>query len=261
MTDVLLILLFLTAFAVAWIEWIPKRYTVFLRLFYVVVVVAIGIRWLPEWYGGVVLLIAMAELTWIYFSPKRRREWPNLFSGPARVLRDGALAVKSAVKSAASSVASRRRDRKQVEQAAAPQEKTNFLTAARLRNAAGAVCAVVLSPIAAIPSALVLPVLLVAWELLMGNAPQLGDDWQEVAKHSLALSFMAIIATADLFSRHVLISAPLLLAGGYAISAYSIGSGVFWRRYSRGLLLFGTIYPIVFVAADVFDWFDGPFFN
>jgi hypothetical protein len=97
--------------------------------------------------------------------------------------------------------------------------------------------------------------------MLMGNAPQLDDDLQEVAKHALGLSFMAIVATADLFSRHLLISGPLLLAGGYAISAYSIGSGVFWRRYSRGLLLFGTIYPIVYVAADVFDWFDGPFFN
>jgi hypothetical protein len=225
------------------------------------VVLSIGIGWLPEWYGWVVLLIVIADLTWIYFSPKRRREWPNLFSAPAKVLRDGALAVKSAVKSAASSVASRRRDRKLVERDDAPREKTNFVTAARLRNAAGAVCAVVLSPIAAIPSALVLPVLLVAWELLMGNAPQLDDDLQEVAKNALALSFMSIIATADLFSRHLWMSGPLLLAGGYAISAYSIGSGVFWRRYSRGLLLFGTIYPIVYVAADVFDWFDGPFFN
>jgi hypothetical protein len=228
MIDILLLLLFLTEFAVAWIEWIPKRYTVFLRLFYSLVVVSIGIRWLPEWYGWVVLLLGIAQLAWIYFSPKRRKEWPNMFSGPARVLRDGALAVKSA---------------------------------ARLRNAAGAVCAVVLSPIAAIPSALVLPVLLVAWELLIGNAPQLDNDLQEVAKNALGLSFMAIVATADLFARHLLISGPLLLAGGYAFTAYSIGSGVFWRRYSRGLLLFGTIYPIVYVAADVFDWFDGPFFN
>ena len=257
MNGTFLWLLFLTAFTVAWIEWIPKRYSVFLRLFYSLVVVSIGIGWLPEWYGWVVLLLGIAELVWIYFSPKRRKEWPNLFSGPARVLRDGGLAVKSA----ASSVASRRRDRKSVERADAPREKTSFLTVARSRNAAGAVCAVVLSPIAAIPSALVLPVLLVAWEMLMGNSPQLGDDLQEVAKHSLGLSFMAIVATADLFARHLLISGPLLLAGGYAISAYSIGSGVFWRRYSRGLLLFGTIYPIVFVAADVFGWFDGPFFN
>jgi hypothetical protein len=257
MNNTFLLVLILTAFTVAWIEWIPKRYTVFLRLFYLMVVLSIGIGWLPEWYGWVVLLLVIADLTWIYFSPKRRREWPNLFSAPARVLRDGALAVKSAV----SSVASRWRDRKLVERDDAPRDKTNFLTAARLRNAAGAVCAVVLSPIGAIPSALVLPVLLVAWELLMGNAPQLDDDLQEVAKNALALSFMSIIATADLFSRHLWMSGPLLLAGGYAISAYSIGSGVFWRRYSRGLLLFGTIYPIVYVAADVFDWFDGPFFN
>jgi hypothetical protein len=119
MIDTLLLLLFLTAFAVAWIEWIPKRYTVFLRLFYLLIVVSIGIRWLPEWYGWVVLLMAIADLTWIYFSPKRREEWPNLFSAPARVLRDGGLAVKSA----ASSVASRRRDRKSSVRTDSPQRK------------------------------------------------------------------------------------------------------------------------------------------
>jgi hypothetical protein len=255
--DIFLLLLFVAAFSVAWIEWIPERYEVFFKLFLSLVVVSIGIGWLPEWYGWVVLLLGIAELVWIYFSPKRRKEWPNLISEPARVLRDGALAVKSA----ASSVASRKRDRKPVERADASREKTSFLTVARSRNAAGAVCAVVLSPIAAIPSALVLPVLLVAWDMLIGNAPQLDGDLQEVAKHALGLSFVAIVATADLFARHLLISGPLLLAGGYAITAYSIGSGIFWRRYSRGLLLFGTIYPIVYVAADVFDWFDGPFFN
>jgi hypothetical protein len=257
MNDTFLFLLFIAAFSVAWIEWIPKRYGIFIRLWISLSLVISGIESVPDWRGWFFLSAGIAILAWIYFSPKRRKEWPNLFSGPARVLRDGALEVKSA----ASTVASRRRDRKAAERADSLREKTNFLTAARLRNAAGAVCAVVLSPIAAIPSALVLPVLLVAWEMLMGNAPQLDDDLQEVAKNALALSFMSIIATADLFSRHLWMSGPLLLAGGYAISAYSIGSGVFWRRYSRGLLLFGTIYPIVYVAADVFDWFDRPFFN
>ena len=119
----------------------------------------------------------------------------------------------------------------------------------------------VLSPIAAIPSVLVLSVLLVAWDAFFGNAPQLAGDLQEAAKQVLGRSYVTVVATADLFTRHLLISGPLLFAGGYAIAAYSIGSGVFWQRYSRGLLLFGTIYPIVFVAAAVFGWFDGPFFN
>ncbi len=119
----------------------------------------------------------------------------------------------------------------------------------------------VLSPIAALPSVLVMSVVLVAWDMLFGNAPQLAGDLQEAAKHVLGLSYVAVVATADLFARQLLISGPLLLAGGYAITAYSAGSGAFWKRYSRGLLLFGTIYPIVFVAADVFGWFDGPLFN
>ncbi len=203
------------------------------------------------------LLLTAFCVAWIYFSPKRRKEWPNLFSGPARALRDGALAVKSA----ASSAASRKRDRKLAEHAASPREKTSFLTAARLRNAVGAICAVVLSPIAALPSAFVLSVLLVTWDAFFGNSPQIVGDLQEAARRVLGISYVVIVATADLFARYLLISGPLLLAGGYAITAYSAGSGAFWKRYFHGLLLFGTIYPIVYVAADVFDWFDGPFFN
>jgi hypothetical protein len=111
MNDTFLFLLFIAAFSVAWIEWIPKRYGLFLKLFYSLVVVSIGVRWLPEWYGWVVLLPGIADLVWIHFAPKRRKEWPNLFSGRARVLRDGALAVKSA----AGSAAGRMRDRKTVE--------------------------------------------------------------------------------------------------------------------------------------------------
>ena len=257
MNGIILPLLLLTAFSVAWIEWVPERYGIFPKLVISLVVVSIGIGWLPEWYGWVILLIGMAELVWIYFSPKRRKEWPNLFSGPARALRDGALAVRSA----ASSIASRNRDRKLVERGDSPRKKTNFLTATRLRNAVGAVCAVVLSPIAALPSVLVMSVVLVTWDVFFGNAPQLSGDLQEAAKHVLGLSYVAVVATADLFARQLLISGPVLLAGGYAITAYSAGSGAFWKRYSRGLLLFGTIYPIVFVAADIFGWFDGPFFN
>ena len=84
MNNTFLLVLILTAFTVAWIEWVPKRYGVFLSLFYSLVVVSIGIGWLPEWYGWVVLLLGIAELVWIYFSPKRRKEWPNLFSATSR---------------------------------------------------------------------------------------------------------------------------------------------------------------------------------
>ncbi len=103
--------------------------------------------------------------------------------------------------------------------------------------------------------------LLVTWDVIFGNSPQIVGDWQEMARRVLGISYVVIVATADLFARYLLISGPLLLAGGYAITAYSAGSGAFWKRYFHGLLLFGTIYPIVYVAADVFDWFDGPFFN
>jgi len=257
MNDLFLLLVFIAAFSVAWIEWIPERYGIFPKLLSALLVISIGIGWLPEWYGWLVLLLGIAELAWIYFSPKRRKEWPHLFSAPGRGLRDGALAVKSAGRSVAHSM----RARKAGAQAESPREKTSILTADRLRNAAGAVVAVVLSPIAAIPSVLVLSVLLVSWEALFGNAPHIGGDFQEAAKQVLGRSFVIVVASADLIARHWLISAPLLFAGGYAIAAYSIGSGVFWQRVSRGLLLFGTIYPAVFIFAAAFGGFDGPFFN
>ena len=257
MTDFLLSLLVLGAFVVAWIEWIPKRYGVFLTLSITFSVIAAGIRWLPEWHGWVVLLIGIAELVWIYFSPTRRKEWPNLFSAPFGLLRDSAIAVKSAV----SSGASRMRERKATRRADSPREKTNFLTMDRLRKSVGAVFAVVLSPLAAIPSALVLSALGFTWLMLFGNGLEAAVDLQVALKQALGIGFMAIYATLDLFFRHGWLSGPLLLGGGYAIAAYSIGSGIFWQRYSRGLLLFGAIYPVVYVAAEVFDWFDGPFFN
>lgn len=257
MNDLFLVLLLVAAFAVAWIEWIPERYGIFPKLLLSLLVVLIGTGWIPAWYGWVVLLIGIAQLVWFYFSPKRRKEWPNLFSAPARALRYCA----SAVGSAARSVARRIFKHKPVGRTDSPEKKTRFLTAPRLRNAAGAVCAVVLSPFAAIPSVIVLSVLLVTWDAFLSDAPQLAGGLQEAARQVLGRSFVTIVATADLFARHLLISGPLLFAGGYAIAAHSIGSGVFWQKYTRGLLLFGTIFPIVFVTAGALHWFDGPFFN
>jgi len=257
MTDFLLTLLVLGAFVVAWIEWIPKRYGVFLTLSISFSLIAAGIRWLPAWHGWVVLLIGIADLVWIYFSPRRRKEWPNLFSAPFGLLRDSAIAVKSALGSGIR----RMRERKATRQADFPREKTNFLTMDRLRKAVGAFFAVMLSPLAAIPSALVFSALLFTWYALFEDGLQADVDLLVALKQAIGIGFMAIYATLDLFFRHGWLSGPLLLAVGYTIAAYSIGSGVFWHRYSRGLLLFGAIYPVVYIAADVFDWFDHPFFN
>lgn len=257
MNDIFLLFVLVTVFAVASIEWIPRRYGVFLDLIFLLLVISTGIGWLPEWYGWVVLLIGIAQLAWIYFSPQRRKEWPTLFSAPIKALRHCALALTSAGRS----LAGRMPERRPPVQADATEEKDRFLTLVRIRNGAGAVCSVVLSPIAAIPSALVLSVLLVGWDVLLGNAPQAGGDLQAATKQVFGVSFVTIVAAIDLLARYWLISAPLLLAGGYAITAYSIGSGAFWRRYSRGLLLFGTVFPILYVAASVFGWFDGPLFN
>ena len=257
MNNIFLLLLFVAIFAAVWIEVIPERYGVIAKLLMTLVVISIGIGWLPSWPGWVILSIGIAQLAWIYFSPKRRREWPNLFSAPVKVLRDSFSVFKSEVISGGS----QKRDRKPAIPADSPREKTRFLTIDKLRKSAGAVFVVVLSPLAAIPSALVLSALLFTWYVLFGNDPQAAVDLHGELKQALAIGFMAIIATADLFFRHWWFSGPLLLAGGYAITAYSIGSGIFWRRYFRGLLLFGTIYPIVYVVADIFDWFDRPFFN
>lgn len=247
MNNLLLSLLIVAVFAIVWIEWVPQRYAVVSKLLLSFVVISIGIGWLPEWYGWVVLLIGIAEVAWIYFSPKRRKEWPNLFSAPIEVLREVVIAI-------------RKRERKSerpvepTEPAKPEAEKTSFMTAERARNTAAAVATVALSPIAAIPWVIVLSVILVASDMFLGNAPQLANDLPEAARQVLGRSYVALVATADLFFRYLWLSGPLLLAGAYAIVVYS-------KSYIRGLLLFGIIYPLVFVAADIFDWFDGPFFN
>lgn len=213
MNDIFLMLLFFTVFAVTWIEWIPERYGIFAKLFLSLVIVFNGILWLPAWYGWIVVSLGIAQLAWIYFSPKRR------------------------------------------------SAKTNCLTAARMRNTAGAVLAVIFSPIAALPLALVLSALLFVWDAVYGNAPQVDSGMQEAARKIAGVAVVIVFATVDLLSRYFLISGPLLLAGGYAIAARAIGSGAFWKRYSCGLLLLGTIYPVTFVAAEALGWFHGPFFN
>jgi hypothetical protein len=84
---------------------------------------------------------------------------------------------------------------------------------------------------------------------------------QEFAKQVLEVSFFSIFAAFVLFARNLWITGPLMFGGGYAIAAWASGSGVFWRRYWSGLLLFGTIYPAIYVAAEVFHWIDMPYFD
>jgi len=257
MGEIFLWLLLVAVITAAWIEWIPDRYKVFVWLLVALRIVTIGLGWIPEWYGWIILFIGIAPLAWIYFSPKRRKEWPNLFSAPVEVLRE----CFTAIESAARSLSGRMRDRKRVEQTAPPGEKTNFLTLARLRNALVAVSVVILSPLAALPSAIVVSALLVAWAAFFGNAPQPVGDLQEFAKQVFEVSFFSIFAAYVLLASNLLITGPLLFGGGYAIAARAIGSDVFWRRYWGGLLLFGTIYPALYVAANVFHWFDMPYFD
>jgi hypothetical protein len=261
MSETLLWLLLVAAIAVAWIEWIPDRYKIFVWIFVALRIVTIGLRWIPQWYGWVILLIGIAPLAWIYFSPKRRKEWPNLFSAPAEVLQKCFTAIESAARSGAGRMRDKMRDRKRVEQTAPSREKANFLTLARLRNAVVGVSAVILSPLAALPSAIVVSALLVSWEAFFGNAPQPAGDLPEFAKQVFEVSFYCVFVAYVLIASNLLISGPLLLIGGYAIAARAIGSGVFWRRYWRGLLLFGTIYPALYVAGDVFHWFDMPYID
>jgi hypothetical protein len=257
MTDIILWLLLVAVIVAAWIEWIPDRYGVFLWMLVALRVITIGLEHLPEWYGWVFLFIGVAHLTWIYFSPTRRKEWPNLFSAPVDVLRRCFVALVSA----ANSVAGRMRDRKPVEQTVPPGEKTKFLTLEKLRNAVVAVSVVLLSPLGAIPSAIVVSVFLVAWQTIFGDAAHAAGDLQEFAKQFLEVSVLSIWVSLALIMRNLWITGPLMFAGGYAIAAWASGSGVFWRRYRRGLLLFGTIYPAIYVAAEVFKWIDMPYFD
>ena len=77
MGDLILFLLLVTAFFVAFIEFLPKRFDAVPKLAVAVIIIGAGTRWLPNWYGWFVLVLGLADLFWTWHAFARDSDWPG----------------------------------------------------------------------------------------------------------------------------------------------------------------------------------------
>jgi len=268
MGELILWLLIVAALAVAWIEWIPQRYAIFPQILVALSLIPAGLLWLPYWYGWATSIVGAASLVWIYFSPKRRKDWPNLFMLPVVAARRSCVWLKAIV---AWSVI-KFRGWKSVQRAVSRKPHLSDKAAARasdmskamgekIRVWLGTVALFVLSPLAAIPWMLLTVLFLIAGDALFGSLPAFVDGATDIAKYILGRTFVSVIAVINVMARHAFLSVPVFLAVAYVISRWAAHAEPFWRRIFIGLFCCGALYPLVFILADILDAFDGPLYN
>lgn len=257
MGDNILWLLLFAAFLVAFIEFLPKRFDAVPKLAVAVIIVGAGIRWLPNWYGWVVLLVGLADLFWTYHAFARDSEWP----GPIILLTRAGRVTLAGIRGFSRIVIdlfARRKER------AAQKEKIPLSRAemgARIRKWSSALALIIVSPVAAIPAAFVLTLASLVIYAVFGDADGIGGGPVGFIKSWLAGTFMIVVVVLDLIYRRFWLALPALIVVGYGGAAFVLKSGSYWRRFARAALAIGTLYPVVYMLAFAFDWFDEPFFN
>ena len=268
MGELILWLLIVAGLAVAWIEWIPQRYAIFPQFLVALSLIPAGLLWLPYWYGWATSLFGAAILVWIYFSPKRRKDWPNLFMLPVVAARRSFVYLKAIVVWSVIKF----RGWKSVQRTVSEEPHLSDKAAARASDMSkgmgekirvwfGTVALFVLSPLTAIPWTLLMVLVLIAGDALFGSLPAFVDGTADIAKYILGRTFVSVIAAIDVMARHAFLSVPVFLAVAYVISRWAARAEPFWRRFFVGLFYYGALYPLVLILADIFDAFDGPLYN
>lgn len=268
MGELILWLLIVAALAVAWIEWIPQRYAVFPQILVALSLIPAGLQWLPAWYGWATSLLGVAIIIWLYYSPKRRKDWPDLFAFPVAVARRVFGCLKAVIARSATGIRSwnnaRRSGREEIHSSIETVTRASDTprgTGQTVRVGFGAAALLVLSPLAAIPWTLLTVLVLLAGQALFGSLPDSADSIGEIAKLVLGQTLVLVIVAIDVMSRYVFLSLPVLVAVACVVSRWMISSRPLKRRFIAGLLGCGALYPIVIFLADIFDAFDGPFYN
>ena len=118
-----------------------------------------------------------------------------------------------------------------------------------------------LSPITAIPAAILLLVVLTIVNSVPVDAGSLVFSATQVMKSVLSNAFLIQLAVLDLVIRGFLLTGPLLLTVGVGAAKWADRSGCYWRRLIRASVLVGALYPSIFIVASTMGWFDEPFFN
>jgi hypothetical protein len=257
MSDIILLLLVIVAIIVAWIEGIPKRFDVKLKIVAAGVVVAVGISWIPAWYGWVVVIVGLADLYWLYRSLLRDEHLSDSIGS----LINAAHSVFAWLSDFLTTTVERFRSHNELSQTKRQTEGTKAGAARTGRVVFGTIAIFVSSPITAIPYTLTLVLLLTAADAVLGDSYGFDKGWPEALKYILGHTIVTLIVTLDVIARWFVVTVPLLLGVSFVAARAAAASERFWRRLFYAGLLLGALYPVLFILADAMGSLDEPVFN
>ena len=247
----------IVALTAAWIEWLPRKSDILIDVVFAIIIIGIGLGWMPKWYGWVVTVIGVADLAWQYQKGVREFGWPHL-----RDLLERFARFIRAAPGVAASFFSR------AEELETPTPDFDE-TAAKVpsqpriprRVWIGGIALTAFSPIAAIPAAIVLAIILTLINSMLVDAESLAFSFAPIAKSVLGNAFLIQVATLDIVIRGFLLTGPLLLFAGVGGAKWADRAGCYWQRLLGAGVLLGALYPAIFIVASTIGWFDEPFFN
>ena len=257
MADFLLFIVVIVALTTAWIEWLPREYDIVIGVAFSVMIIGIGIGWMPKWYGWVVAGVGIADLVWQYSKGIRKLGWPefpDLWRRAVQVTRASLGFIAGLFKT------------REKPSGRTPSPGETAMEAARrpripVRVWIGGVALTALSPITAIPAAVVLATILTIVNLLLLDAESLVLGFGQILKSVLGNTFLIQVATLDFVIRGFLLTGPVLLAAGVSGAKWADRSGRYWQRLLGAGVVIGALYPAMFIIASTLGWFDEPLFN
>ncbi len=133
--------------------------------------------------------------------------------------------------------------------------------AARIRKWSSGLALIIVSPVAAMPAILIFALVLVGLDIVTNDAPGFDEGLAGFIKDWLGWSFVTLGVVLDVISKRFLLALPALIVAGSVGATFVLKSGSYWRRFGLAALAIGTLYPVTFLGAWAFGWFDEPFFN
>ena len=253
MGDIILFLFVVVVLTTVWIEWLPRKYDILIGVVLSIMIIGIGIGWMPEWYGAVVTVIGIANLAWQYRKGVREFGWPqlsDLLTRASRTIRALLVGAAGLLKETIKLVA-----RIPVPEKIAPPSRPRMPP----RIWIGGFALTVFSPIAAIPAAIVLAMVLTIVNATLVDSGSLVFGSAQIVKSVLGNAFVIQVATLDLVIRGFLLTGPIFLVAGVIGAKWADRSGCYWQRLLRVSVVIGALYPSIFIVASTMGWFDEPF--
>lgn len=257
MTDLIVLVLLIAVFSVAWIEVIPRRYSVVLNLLTALMTISAGIRWAPNWYGWLVLAIGLAGLAAaISLWPGRERFLSALRGGSSGLRQIVSRVVRwlGALASMAKSSVNRYR----IIRRTSPGKENPRV---RKGNWPRAFALIIASPVAAIPATLVLVLLLTMVDLASGDFYSIGNAQQSFAKFIFGRAFVTWLISVGIVFNLFHITVPLLCVMSYYVVTKVRATSPTLRYQKITLLAPGLVYPSMFMVASMLGWLNEPFYN